>query len=178
MNSNHASSAPSAWVTRWAGLIMPGGSVLDVACGAGRHSLWLAARGHPVVAVDRDPAIPTWASAVSGVSWMIADLEAGTWPLEGRRFDAVVVTNYLHRPLFPSLLDSLSPGGLLVYETFAQGNERFGRPSNPDFLLQPGELLEHVRGRLRVLAYEDVEEGPPRPAMMQRIVARRVAGGS
>jgi SAM-dependent methyltransferase len=178
MNSNHASSTPSAWVARWAGLIRPGGSVLDVACGAGRHSLWLAARGHPVIAVDRDPAIQTWASAVSGVSWMIADLEAGNWPLEERRFDAVVVTNYLHRPLFPSLLDSLSPGGLLVYETFAQGNERFGRPSNPDFLLQPGELLERVRGQLRVLAYEDVEEGPPRPAMMQRIVARRGEGGS
>ena len=93
-----------------------------------------------------------------------------------RRFDAVVVTNYLHRPLFPQLLDSLAPGGLLLYETFAAGNERFGRPSNPDFLLQPGELLERVRGRLRVIAYEDVEEGPPRPAMMQRIVARREDG--
>jgi SAM-dependent methyltransferase len=129
-----------------------------------------------VVAVDRDPSIENWAATAAGVSWLIADLEAGPWPLEGRCFDAIVVTNYLHRPLFARLVDSLAPGGLLLYETFAVGNERFGRPSNPDFLLQPGELLERVRGRLRVVAYEDVEEGPPRPAMMQRIVARQEQG--
>jgi SAM-dependent methyltransferase len=173
MKSSHAFATPSPWITRWAGLIVPGGNVLDVACGSGRHSAWLSARGHPVVAVDRDPSILTWVAIAHGVTGVIADLEAGPWPLEGRRFDAVVVTNYLHRQLFPRLLDSLSPGGLLLYETFAIGNERFGRPSNRDFLLQPGELLERVRGRLRVVAYEDVEEGPPRPAMVQRIVARR-----
>ena len=177
MNSSHPSSTAAPWVTRWGGLVTPAGSVLDLACGAGRHSIWFAARGHPVVAVDRDPAIEVWAGTVPGVSWITADLEAGPWPFESRRFDAVVVTNYLHRPLFPQLLDGLAPGGLLLYETFAAGNERFGRPSNPDFLLQPGELLERVRGRLRVIAYEDVEEGPPRPAMMQRIVARREDGG-
>jgi SAM-dependent methyltransferase len=102
-----------------------------------------------------------------------ADLEAGPWPVAGRRFDAIVVTNYLHRPLLPVLVDSLEPGGLLLYETFARGNERFGKPSNPDFLLAPGELLEAVRGRLAVVAYEDLVVGEPRPAAVQRLCARR-----
>ncbi len=102
-----------------------------------------------------------------------SDLEAGPWPYVSRRFDAIVATNYLHRPLLPRLVDSLEPGGLLVYETFARGNERFGKPSNPDFLLAPGELLEAVRGQLRVLAFEDVVVAEPRPAAIQRIAARR-----
>jgi SAM-dependent methyltransferase len=104
-----------------------------------------------------------------------ADLEAGPWPLAGRRFDAVVVTNYLHRPLLPALVDCLEPGGVLLYETFARGNERFGKPSNPDFLLAPGELLEAVRGRLRVVAYEDRVIDTPRAAAIQRLCARREA---
>ena len=104
---------------------------------------------------------------------LAADLEAAAWPFAGRRFDAIVVTNYLHRPLLPVLVDSLEPGGVLVYETFARGNEKFGKPSNPDFLLAPGELLEAVRGRLRVVAYEDLVVTAPRPAAVQRLCARR-----
>jgi len=162
---------PSAWVLRWIPLIRPGGEVLDVACGGGRHARHLAALGFEAVAVDRDPAL--FQDPPAGVRLVQADLEAGAWPFPGRRFDAIVVTNYLHRPLLPVLAASLEPGGLLVYETFARGNERFGRPSNPDFLLAPGELLEAVRGRLRVLAYEDLVVAEPRPAAVQRLCARR-----
>lgn len=169
----HAPAAqPSAWVLRWAPLVEPGAAVLDVACGAGRHARLFAARGHPVVAVDRDAAAGELLAGAAGVRFELDDLETGRWSAGGRRFGAVVVTNYLHRPLFPALLEALAPGGLLVYETFAAGNERFGRPSNPDFLLQPGELIERARGRLRVLAYEDLEVAEPKPAMLQRICAR------
>jgi SAM-dependent methyltransferase len=167
----HAETAPSAWVARWAPLIRPGGTVLDVACGAGRHSRWLARLGFEVRAVDRDASL--FSDPPAGVHLREADLEAGPWPFPGAAFDAIVVTNYLHRPLLPMLVDSLESGGLLVYETFARGNERFGKPSNPAFLLAPGELLEAVRGRLRVLAYEDVVVEAPRPAAIQRICARR-----
>jgi SAM-dependent methyltransferase len=164
--------APSDWVLRWASLVAPGAAVLDVACGAGRHARLFAARGHPVTAVDRDASAGAMLAGMAGVRFEHEDLESGHWSPRGRRFGAVVVTNYLHRPLFSALLEALAPGGVLVYETFAAGNERFGRPSNPDFLLQPGELLERVRGRLRVLAYEDLEVAEPRPAMVQRICAR------
>jgi len=171
VNSHFADAPASAWVARWASLIRPGGEVLDVACGSGRHARFLAARGFDVVAVDRDPAL--FPDPPAGVTLVGADLEAGPWPFAGRRFDAIVVTNYLHRPLLPVLVDSLEPGGVLVYETFARGNERFGKPSNPDFLLAPGELLEAVRGRLRVVAYEDLVVAAPRPAAIQRLCARR-----
>lgn len=165
--------APSAWVLRWVPMVEAGAAVLDVACGAGRHARLFAARGHPVTAVDLDPAAGEGLAGVAGVRFECADLESGRWGAAGRRFGAVVVTNYLHRPLFPALLEAVAPGGLLVYETFAAGNERFGRPSNPVFLLQPGELLERVRGVLRVLAYEDLEVTEPKPAMVQRLSARR-----
>ena len=145
--------------------------MLDVACGGGRHARWLAELGFEVDAVDRDPSL--FASPPRGVSLRAADIEAGPWPYAGRRFDAIVVTNYLHRPLLPTLVDSLEPGGVLLYETFARGNERFGKPSNPAFLLAPGELLEAVAGRLRVLGYEDLVVEQPRPAALQRICARR-----
>jgi len=169
---SHLTDLPvSAWVTRWSALIRPGGEVLDVACGAGRHARWLARHGFEVFAVDRDPAL--FPDPPAGVALLGADLEAGPWPYEGRRFDAIVVTNYLHRPLLPVLAGSLEPGGVLLYETFARGNERFGKPSNPEFLLAPGELLEAVRGRLRVLAYEDLVVDSPRPAAVQRLCARR-----
>jgi SAM-dependent methyltransferase len=167
----HADLAPSGWVTRWAPLVRPGGTVLDVACGAGRHARWLARLGFEVSAVDRDASL--FADPPAGVELIEADLESGPWPYPGAAFDAIVVTNYLHRPLLPTLVGSLEPGGVLVYETFARGNERFGKPSNPDFLLAPGELLEAVRGRLRVLAYEDLVVEAPRPAAIQRICARR-----
>jgi SAM-dependent methyltransferase len=145
--------------------------VLDVAAGSGRHARWLARMGFEVEAVDRDATL--FVDPPPTVKVTQADIESGPWPYAGRRFDAIVVTHYLHRPLLPVLVDSLEPGGVLIYETFALGNERFGKPSNPDFLLAPGELLEAVRGRLRVLAYEDVTVTEPRPAALQRLAARR-----
>jgi SAM-dependent methyltransferase len=145
--------------------------VLDVASGSGRHARWLAARGHAVDAVDRDAEALERMDGVPGISTHRADLENGPWPFERGRYDAVVVANYLHRPLLPELVAALAPRGVVIYETFAIGNERYGRPSNPAFLLKPGELLETVRGRLRVLAYEDVDVTEPKPAAVQRICA-------
>ena len=145
--------------------------MLDVAAGGGRNARFLARMGFEVDAVDRD--ISALSDVPGNVRVLEADIEAGPWPYAGRRFDAIVVTNYLHRPLLPILVDSLEPAGLLVYETFARGNERFGKPSNPDFLLVPGELLEAVHGRLRVLAFEDLVVDSPAPAAIQRIAARR-----
>ena len=170
MASHHDTEEPSQWVARWAPLIRPGGETLDVACGNGRHARFLARLGCEVVAVDRD--VSLFRDRPAGVELVEADLEAAPWPFAGRRFDAIVVTNYLHRPILPTLVGSLEPGGVLVYETFAQGNERFGKPSNPAFLLAPGELLEAVRGRLRVVAYEDLVVDAPRPAAIQRLCAR------
>lgn len=170
----HAGAVPaSAWIERWGALVPGGTRVLDVACGGGRHSRWFAARGHPVTAVDRDPSVQDWCRGLVGATGVVADLETGPWPLPGQRFGGVVVTNYLHRPLLATLVESVESGGVLLYETFAAGNERFGRPSRPDFLLQPGELLELVRGHLRVMAFEDVQLEVPRPAMVQRLAARR-----
>lgn len=168
---HHDIATPSAWVSRWVDLVPRGGPVLDVACGNGRHARYFAARGHPVEAVDRDPAMLAALSGIAGISTRCADLEGGQWPYEDGRFSGIVVTNYLHRLLFPRLLAGLAPGGVLIYETFAAGNERYGRPSNPAFLLRPGELLELVRGRLRVVGYEDLHVTEPRPAMVQRICA-------
>jgi SAM-dependent methyltransferase len=169
---HHHGDIASAWVERWGVLVRSGGRVLDVASGAGRHARWFARRGHAVDAIDRDAQALDELAGVAGVSITCADIENGPWPCELGVYDAVVVANYLHRPLFPELVAALAPGGVLIYETFAAGNERYGRPSNPDFLLKPGELLEVVRGRLRVLGYEDVEVREPRPAMVQRIAAR------
>lgn len=161
--------APSAWVVRFAALIAPGGACLDLACGGGRHARLLAGRGHPVTAVDRDADAIAALRAVPGVEAVTADLEGGPWPLASRQFAAVVVANYLHRPLFPAILGALAPDGVLIYETFAAGNERFGRPRNPDFLLRRGELLDLVRGRLTVVAYE--HGVTDQPAVVQRICA-------
>jgi SAM-dependent methyltransferase len=168
---SHFELPPSAWVQRWASSIRPGGAVLDVAAGSGRHARLLARMGFEVDAVDRDKSL--YADAAPRVALLEADIEAGPWPYAGRRFDGIVVTNYLHRPLLPVLVESLERGGLLIYETFAQGNERFGKPSNPAFLLAPGELLEAVRGKLRVIAYEDLTVSEPKPAAVQRVAARR-----
>ena len=162
---------PSPWLERWAPLVASGGSVLDVAAGSGRHALWLAERGHAVTAVDRDAA--ALAGIGAGVQTLLADLEDAPWPLPGRCFDAVVVTNYLWRPLWPFLRDALAPGGLLVVETFAAGNESVGRPRNPEYLLAPGELLSVAQG-LRIVAYEDgFLDAPAR--FVQRLVAVRSA---
>ncbi len=165
---NHAGlAAPSPWVTRFTPLIRPGGTVLDVACGGGRHVRWFSQAGFKVTGADRDEA--ALAPLHGQAEIIVADLEAGPWPLDGRRFDAVVVTNYLWRPLLPRLLAALAPGGVLLYETFAQGNETVGRPSRPDFLLRPGELLEAAQG-LRVVAFEGGYLADP-PRFVQRIAA-------
>ena len=156
--------SPSDWVVRWAPQVKRG-PVLDVASGAGRHARYFAERGLEVVAVDRE------AQRIEGVAFVQADLENGNpWPFADRRFAAIVVTNYLHRPLFKSIADSLDAGGVLIYETFMVGNERFGRPSNPAFLLKPGELREAFAS-LRVVAFEEGEVARPKPAMTQRICA-------
>ncbi|MFC4350683.1 class I SAM-dependent methyltransferase [Fodinicurvata halophila] len=166
----------SAWVCRFATLVPEGRPVLDIASGAGRHTRYFLGRGHPVVAVDHDVRALRDLEDRAGLTIMEADLEQeGRPPFAGRGFGAVVVTNYLHRPLLPALLEAVEPGGLLIYETFARGNERFGKPSNPDHLLNPGELLQAFAGRLHVLAYEDLQFEQPRPACIQRIVARREA---
>lgn len=153
-----------------------GCAVLDVACGGGRHARYFAARGHTVEALDRDSAALAGLTGVPQVTITCADLESGPWPYADRTFGVIVVTNYLYRPLFPVLLEALAPSGVLIYETFAVGNERYGRPSNPEFLLRSGELLAVVQGRLRVLAYEDVYVESPKPAMVQRLCAVRPDG--
>lgn len=174
----HGSDAPSGWVLRWAHLIKPRGAVLDLACGSGRHARWLADRGHAVLAVDRDAEAIAAIAQVQGVTGLVADLEGGApWPLAGMRFDGIVVTNYLYRPLFPRILESLAEGGVLIYETFATGNERFGRPSNPQFLLQPGELLDAFGKALTVAAFEQGRVEKPKPAMIQRLCALRAPAG-
>ena len=171
MAAPDASEPASAWVRRFAALIPPG-PVLDLACGKGRHSRFFLNAGRSVTGVDIDLAGVADLLTNPAFEAIRADLEGGgPWPLGQRRFAAVVVTNYLHRPLFPAILAAVGDGGLLIYETFAAGNERFGRPRNPDFLLQPGELLDRVRGRFRILAYEDLEQTEPFPACVQRIAA-------
>ena len=165
--SAHSGLEPSPWVVRWSRLIAARGSVLDVACGSGRHFGWLAAQGFAVTGVDRD-AQALGALRLQG-RCIVADIEAAPWPLPDEHFDGVVVTHYLWRPLWPALLASLRENGVLIYETFALGNEAFGKPSNPDFLLRPGELLQACAG-LHIVAYEDgVLESPMR--RVQRIVA-------
>ena len=170
----HGVEQPSAWVQRWSHLVREGGVVLDVACGYGRHARWFHGRNHPLVLVDRSQeALEAAASALpaSACEAVVADIEAGPWPFAGRQFDAVVVTNYLWRSLLPTLLAGLAPGGVLIYETFTQGNESVGKPSRPDFLLRTGELLEICTG-LRVVAFEEgFHENPPR--FIQRIAAVR-----
>lgn len=174
----HCVGEPSAWMARFAPLVPAGGPVLDLACGGGRHLRFFHGRGHPVTGVDIDLGGVADLRGTPGVELVAADLENGNpWPLPGgRRFAAVVVANYLYRPLFPALLDVLAPAGVLLYETFAVGNARFGKPSSPAFLLRPGELLDVVRDRLQVVAYEHGIVERPRPAAVQRIAA--VSDGS
>ena len=170
----HPGSAPSKWMERFAFLVPEGGVVLDLACGAGRHTRLFAGRGHQVVAVDRD---------LRGIDDLVdnrlvepkeLDLEdGGPFPLAGRTFDAVVVANYLYRPILADLVEAVAPGGALLYETFALGNEKFGSPSNPEFLLRRGELLDIARPHLEVVAYEDLEDAEPKRSIVQRIAAVR-----
>ena len=167
------SDAPSPWVVRFAPLIAAGGRVLDLACGKGRHARHLAALGHAVEAVDRDEEALAGLADLAGVTTREADLEGGPWPYYGHAFDGIVVTNYLHRPLLPNLLAALGENGILIYETFMVGNERFGKPENPAYLLRSGELLEIVRKRFTVIAFEQGEVAGPRPAVVQRICVGR-----
>lgn len=168
---------PSEWVKRFSSLIGPGGRVLDLAAGSGRHSLYLAGMGHSVLAVDRDAAaLEQLAQSKQNLAIDLeqCDLEGPVWPLANKNglFDAVIVTNYLYRPYLDRLPDLLAQGGILLYETFAAGNAAFGRPSNPDFLLQAGELLNFAaRHRLRILAYADLYQDQPKPAMVQGLCA-------
>lgn len=164
-----ALAAPSRWIQRWSHLVPAHGRVLDVACGSGRHMKWFAARGHPVTGVDRDAAALS-SAGVFGEA-LAADIESGPWPFAGRAFDGVVVTNYLWRARLPDIVAAVAPGGVLLYETFAQGNESVGKPSRPDFLLAPGELLRACAG-LRVVAYEDGFLASPE-RFVQRIAAVR-----
>ena len=167
----HGSEAPSLWIQRWSHLIPPHSQVLDVACGAGRHMRYLQAQGHSLLGVDRNDEALAAASAWGQT--LQADIENGPWPLPGRQFGAVMVTNYLWRPLWPQILASVQTGGVLLYETFAQGHETVGRPSRADFLLTPGELLHMAhQGGLRVIAYEDGFMAEPE-RFVQRMAAVR-----
>lgn len=164
----------SPWVERFLPLIAPGGSVLDLAAGCGRHSLLAARRGYRVEAVDRDgEALEEIAAREPAIVTRETDLEGGPWPYHERVFDGILVTNYLFRPLLPMLLNALEVNGVFIYETFMVGNERFGKPSNPAFLLRSGELLEVVRRRLTIVAFEQGEVATPRPAVVQRLCATR-----
>lgn len=165
--------APSPWVERFAAAVPPGARVLDVACGRGRHARLFAAQGCLVDAVDIDRDAGAALADLPQVRFLQADLEGGPWPYAGQLFDAVVVTHYLHRPLFETLAQSLAPGGWLIYETFMAGHERFGRPSRPEFLLRPRELLEVFGRRLEVVAFEEGVVSVPRPARVSRLAAVR-----
>ena len=168
----HASEAPSPWMARFAPLMRPNGRVVDIACGHGRHARFFAARGAHVLAVDRDPAALRALSGATRIDTRQLDLEGDVWPLAGLHFDAVVVANYLHRPRFEALLDLVAADGVLLYETFAEVNEAFGRPSNPAFLLARDELAERVRGRLTVVAFEQgLIAANGRNAVVQRLAA-------
>lgn len=172
--SHQHSIDPSPWIVRFASLVPRGARVLDVASGGGRHAQFFASRGAKVLGVDRDADALAHLSNVAGIDTLAADLERGTWPLAGQAFDAVVVTNYLHRPLFPHLRRALAPDGVLLYETFAMGNEAHGRPANPAFLLCQDELLSlaTMAPALTVVAFEQgLVEEPARTAVVQRLAA-------
>jgi len=171
----HFGLVPSPWMTRFAHLIPVGARVLDLACGYGRHAHYFAARGAHVIAVDRDATALATLSGVSGIETRRVDLEGGAWPLGDERFDAIVVSHYLHRPLFASLHSALAADGALLYETFAQGNEAFGKPSNPDFLLCPGELVTFAAAAkppMTVVAFEQgLTDIAGRLGVVQRLAA-------
>jgi len=161
----------SPWVARFAALVPAAGAVLDVASGGGRHARLFLAAGHPVTAVDLDLGRLRALGPAPRLSLVCADLEGGAWPFAAGRFAGVVVTNFLWRPLFGHLAGAVAPGGVLLYETFARGHERFGKPRHPDHLLRPDELFEVFAPRLTVVAFEQGEVSTPRPAVVQRICA-------
>ena len=167
----HEGQPPSAWVQRCSDLLKPCSTILDLACGSGRHTHYLAGKGHDVTALDKNPEALSKISSSIGIRPYEFDLETGSWPFSERKFDAIVVTNYLYRPILQNIVDALSPSGILIYETFMSGNERFGRPSNPDFLLMPNELINLVHEKLQVLLYEAGRVNDLKPALIQRICA-------
>ena len=175
MCDSHDLTGPSQWISRFTPSLPPGSRVLDLACGAGRHTRPLLSAGHHVTAVDRDLTRVEDLAADSNLRLVEADLEGDgcPWPTGDERFTCVLVTNYLWRPLFPAILAAVADGGTLLYETFAVGHEQFGKPRNPDFLLGPGELLDVVRGHLEVIAFEQGRVETPATAVVQRIWARR-----
>ncbi len=174
----HAESLPpSPWVVRWSHLVRAGAEVLDLASGRGRHARHFAARGCRVTAVDRDAEALSTLDALPGIVTRCTDLEGGPWPFAAAQFDAVIVTNYLHRPQFPGIAAALRAGGVLLYETFMAGNERYGKPSNPAFLLRPNELLDAFGGALAVVAFEQGTLGEPARAVVQRLCAVRDPAG-
>ncbi len=170
----HAAT-PEPWIVRFASQIPSGKRVLDLACGRGRHTYFFLERGHPVTALDIDLSRLAKQPTNPRLETIEADLEHGEWPLEQRRFAAVIVTNYLWRPILPNIIASVHYGGVLLYDTFARGQEHLGKPTNPAFLLEPGELLEAVRGQLLVHAYEhgEVSISNGCRAVRQRLYARR-----
>lgn len=174
MNATQSILPPSPWVVRHAGRFSKSGEILDLACGSGRHARYLAGLGYALVAVDRDAEAISGLAAIAGIRAAQLDLEGDDWPLAGCQFAGVVVTNYLWRARLPDLLALLAPGGMLIYETFMLGNEAYGKPSNPEFLLRPGELREIVKAAgLREIDFVEGFVDRPKPAMRQAICAVR-----
>ena len=163
--------AASPWVEKFGGEVPAGGKVLDLACGSGRHSRWFLRHGYQVLAVDRDVSKLADLRGEAKLEILEYDLEADFWPFLGQKFDGIVVTNYLHRPLFPHLASSLAAGGVLIYETFADGHGQFGKPNNPNFLLRKGELLRFFSQHFEILQHEALVDRVRGPAVRQRIVA-------
>ena len=173
-NKHAGFRTPSAWVTRWADMVPPGTPVLDLACGNGRHGRFFLERGHPTLFLDKDLSAVSDLPKGNGISLMEVDLEDGSpFPLTGRQFGGIIVTCYLHRPILPAIIDAVAPGGTLIYETFAKGNEAYGHPAREAYLLEEGELLRAVDGVLSVRAYEHGYDALPKPGIRQRICAYR-----
>jgi len=173
MQNQSLTANPSSWVVQHAPLIRKGGQILDLACGNGRHAIWLARQGYQVEAVDRDAQAVKGMQGMDNINVIVADVEAGEWPVTNQRYDGVVISRYLYRPLLGTLAKILNPGGVLIYETFMVGNERYGKPSNPDYLLLPDELLSFYATLLKINSFEQGEEHHPRPTVMQRICATK-----
>lgn len=168
-----AKPRPSKWVKKYSSLFPHPGPILDVASGGGRHTRYLLRKGYSVIAIDKN-VLPLQNLKTPLLSPVRVDLEAqAPWPFKPDSFGGVVVTNYLHRPIFQNIIDSLAKDGLLIYETFARGNEKFGKPSNPNYLLKPGELIRLTLNELHILSYEDITTDQPKPARLQRICARK-----
>tara|TARA_B100000686_G_C16751726_1_gene952950 strand:+ start:1455 stop:2126 length:672 start_codon:yes stop_codon:yes gene_type:complete len=167
------SIGPSSWLRRHSTLIPNSGLILDIAAGSGRHTQYLLDKDHAVVSIDKDVSHLAHIKN-SRLSIAKVDLEVpGSWPFKSAAFAGIIVTNYLHRPLFPHIIKALATGGLLVYETFAQGNQKFGKPTNPNYLLAPGELIRLTQEHLHIVAYEDVTVSQPKSARIQRICASK-----